>query len=788
MTVLARSAGCAVVALALVLAALVPAAASPPAAAALTAHAPITILGNSGFNATNGVVGGTGTAADPYVIAGWSIDAPPSMGVQIRSTTAHVVLRDVMVTAAPVDGFYFYAVSNVTLENVTALAGAGEGVRFESSHDAAVLGSTLSGNLAGLVVLGSANVTVEGNAIGGNSGDGITVNASPGAVLVNNTISLNGVGGAGYGIDLASTTDAVVSANRFSQNGIFLSGTSLPQFDSQTITPDNVVAGAPVLYEKDCAGLSLDAIDLGELLVANCTHVRVANATLAWADVGVEVVFSTDVTLGPGVQVTDASAGIVAVQSSGLTIVSSAMLDTATGILLESVTGARVSGTEISSPFPLAGPFDGIVVQGSDTVNLTGNVVRHHRTGVSVAGSGNVTVVGNVLELDVTGVQASASSGLLVLGNQIPRDFTGLAFAGVTNATVTGNAFLGSVIQGANLTATSGVRVDHNDFAGSRNNAYDGNGSVDAWDDGYPAGGNFWGNYRGVDACSGPLQSNCTGGDGIGDTPYLFDVNAEDRYPLMIPPVTAHVPPDALFLVFPTLGSVVSPFTVSANLSSDYVDPLSSLDVRWSWEANGSWTPWTAVKYAAHRYDLPGTYTITLEVNNTAGLTDTWMWPVTVVPKPDGLPPTINAIPPASAEVGHPISIVANVTDASGVQNVTLLYRGVDGGSFRAVPMTAPIGGNFTALIPAQPRPGTVQYAIYANDTWENEARAPLSGYSSIVIVDPVARLLLTFGVPAAIVAAGAVAGVVFWMRRQRKRTRPPAVSEAPPLAPPGNP
>ena len=789
MAFLRRPGPCATVALAVVLAALGWVAAPPPAAAAtLTAHAPISIIGNAGFNATNGVIAGTGTAADPYVIAGWSIDAPPSMGVQIRSTSAHVIVRDVAVTAAPVDGFYFYAVSNVVLVNITATASAGEGARFESSRDSAILNSTLASNLAGLVLLSSTNMTVRGNQIGGNAGDGVTVTSSPGVTLANNTLSVNGLGGAGYGINLAATTDDVVSGNRFTQNGVFLSGSSLAEFDSHTITPDNLVAGAPILYEKDCSGLHLDGLEVGELLVANCAGLHVSNSTFAWADVGIEVAVSAGVTVGPGILVTDASLGVVAVQSSRLTIWNSSALDTGTGILLQSVQGARVAGTKLSSPFPLAGQFDGIVVSSSDAVNLTGNLIRHHRTGVSIVSSSNVSVVGNVLELDGTGVSASASGDLLVLGNQAPRDFTALRFAGVTNATVVSNAFLGSVTEGANLTDSSGILLYHNDFSASRDNAYDGNGTADAWDDGYPAGGNYWGNYFGPDLCSGPLQDNCTGGDGIGDTPYVFDVNASDRYPLIAPPVAAHVPPDALFALYPGVGTVLTSFTVSANLSTDYVDPLSALQVRWSWDANASWTAWTANKDAVHQDGVAGTHTIPLEVAHTAGLTDTWSWSVTVVPKPDALPPAIDVVPPASATVGQPIRILANITDPSGVRNATLLYRGVDGGPFRSLPMQIENQGvNFTATIPAQPHAGTVVYAIVANDTWANEARAPLSGTSKIPVVDPLMSLLQTV-VPGAAGAVVIAVGLVLWARwrrsKERRAGRRPPPGE-PPVPPP---
>jgi nitrous oxidase accessory protein NosD len=54
------------------------------------------------------------------------------------------------------------------------------------------------------------------------------------------------------------------------------------------------------------------------------------------------------------------------------------------------------------------------------------------------------------------------------------------------------------------------------------------------WDDGYPSGGNCWGDYTGTDLNRGHYQ-NETGADGIGDASYVIDANNTDHYPLMHP-------------------------------------------------------------------------------------------------------------------------------------------------------------------------------------------------------------------------------------------------------------
>ena len=45
----------------------------PAPVSAYTSHDPILIVGNENFTTANGVTGGNGTEADPYVIDGWEI-------------------------------------------------------------------------------------------------------------------------------------------------------------------------------------------------------------------------------------------------------------------------------------------------------------------------------------------------------------------------------------------------------------------------------------------------------------------------------------------------------------------------------------------------------------------------------------------------------------------------------------------------------------------------------------------------------------------------------------------
>jgi hypothetical protein len=85
----------------------------------LASHAPIFIGSDANFTAANGVTGGTGTVADPYIIEGWDIGAQGADGLILRYTTAHVILRNLFVhDGGPTySGVLILFASNVTVDS-----------------------------------------------------------------------------------------------------------------------------------------------------------------------------------------------------------------------------------------------------------------------------------------------------------------------------------------------------------------------------------------------------------------------------------------------------------------------------------------------------------------------------------------------------------------------------------------------------------------------------------------------------------------------------------------------
>jgi hypothetical protein len=95
-------------------------------------------------------------------------------------------------------------------------------------------------------------------------------------------------------------------------------------------------------------------------------------------------------------------------------------------------------------------------------------------------------------------------------------------------------------------------------------------------------------------------------------------------------------PPNAVFTVIPTTGTIDTIFTFDASASWDTEDATALLEVRWDWETDGAWdTGYSTDKITTHQYGTAGSYTVTLEVKDTDEQTDQATQTITVsVPQP----------------------------------------------------------------------------------------------------------------------------------------------------------
>ena len=169
-----------------------------------TERSPIGIIGNANFTTANGVVGGSGNASDPYVIANWDIDTANSVGIYIESTDAHFIIRNC----------YVHGGSTSRSDEQT-------GIWLNNCSNGTLNSNECSSNLAGISLDGFQglcnNNTIVNNTCNSNDQNGITLDLSNNNTLISNKCSSNGR----WGMILESSHNNIVCNNAILHNAVF---------------------------------------------------------------------------------------------------------------------------------------------------------------------------------------------------------------------------------------------------------------------------------------------------------------------------------------------------------------------------------------------------------------------------------------------------------------------------------------------------------------------------------------------------------------------------------------
>jgi len=189
---------------------------------------PICIQSDDQFTRANGVVSGSGTRANPYIIEGWTIDASSAGGttnagvITISGTTKYFIIRNCSVTNGGEVAYYGIELDHVVngeIENNTC-SGNTEGIYLYFSSNNTISNNTCSNNSNGGILLDSScdNNTLTGNTCLGNSDDGIRLNYTVGTCS-SNTLTGNTCSGNSFcGIYLSDCDGNTISNNTCSNN------------------------------------------------------------------------------------------------------------------------------------------------------------------------------------------------------------------------------------------------------------------------------------------------------------------------------------------------------------------------------------------------------------------------------------------------------------------------------------------------------------------------------------------------------------------------------------------
>ena len=166
------------------------------------------------------------------------------------------------------------------------------------------------------------------------------------------------------------------------------------------------------------------------------------------------------------------------------------------------------------------------------------------------------------------------------------------------------------------VSSSSNNKFHHNNFIGNGAGVESMN-STNAWDDGYPSGGNYWSSYVGVDEYSGVNQDE-PGHDGLGDTPYVIDQDNQDNYPFLRPCPQPPWIPISSFVYTPSAPVVDETVTFNASASYDVDGQI----VSYAWDFGDQTNITETDTVTTHSYAFPGTYPVTLNITDNDGLTD----------------------------------------------------------------------------------------------------------------------------------------------------------------------
>ncbi len=369
-------------------------------------------------------------------------------------------------------------------------ASQGNGIMISNTDAYFVLRNVYihSGNLGGYngtILSNVANGVVEDNTLYGND-YGVSVVSSYNATIQGNIVQNNHRGAVG----LFYSSSVEIASNDLSNN---------PNVDDQ---------GAGALYAANTANID----------VSSNTFLDDGYTAVYFSDSGNFSIYNNNVRQGSQAGISIASSASFSIERNNID-----------GNNYGNIVVAESGNFSINSNRIFCGVGDrdlpcqnvvspvGIDISGSTSFEIINNEVYPHGVGLSLVNAGEATVSYNVIYIVSSTGTSSTDTAAIV--------------ADSGNISIFANDISGAY-RGLVLSSSSNILIYHNTFGYNAIQAVDDQGSNNFWDDGYPAGGNHWSDYTGVDNCSGVNQDACPGPDGIGDTPYVFSGN-QDNNPLM---------------------------------------------------------------------------------------------------------------------------------------------------------------------------------------------------------------------------------------------------------------
>jgi len=246
--------------------------------------------------------------------------------------------------------------------------------------------------------------TISDNAIANNR-YGILPWYATDNTIINNTISDNYCG-----INVYSASNNTIRDNIFENNGILIMGYNLAHYNTHLLA-NNTLNGRPIYYYKNADGITVPE-DAAEVILANCTNMKVQNINASDGTVGVELGYTTGSTLSKNIITANDYYGIYSFSSSKNTISENNISNNYCGIsFYSSNTNNTISNNIVDSNV-----WAGISLSASDNNHIYNNYFNN--TNNAYDASSNIW--------NITKTAGRNSIGGPYLGGNYWSDYTGV--------------------------------------------------------------------------------------------------------------------------------------------------------------------------------------------------------------------------------------------------------------------------------------------------------------------------------------------------------------------------